>query len=302
MAQGQLKLTPQVGWMKYCILITPSPVNNEWVSRIGAALKDQSRSLHVVNTTLSGPLEEDREESVYLAFHADGLCPAPDAVRGLVLASAATSVHVMGVPGEEAIRRVSIVYAGHALWRSDTIVSEVDLERADEAGVEILPGLRVLPPDFSAWISDPLTVRAALALAPYWNGPPSPGAQADWTNGVLIDKSRRDGPRPLSGPIDLTGRPRQLITGPYYCLPPGIWRVNIKFQLFVENTADFRFEWGEPGHAVALTSSEVRTGRYSVSLEQRWDREGAAEIVVEIFSAMLMGSLVIDEVLIEKIE
>lgn len=287
------------GWMTRCILIVPSPANDQWVAAIERSLHRSGQSLELLRDHQSVCKSDNESQPVYLSFDPNLLFPAVGGERGLVLASAGTAVHSFGEDPDTAIIQTSILYAQYSCWNATRTVTEADLQRGSE--LRILDGLNIPPPDFSSWRFDPLTLRAWPAIMPYRDGSLCKGAKADWSTGVLTDKSRRNIQQDMLGPIDLTGAPRPLVGGPYYCLLPGIWKAEIEFRLMSVQSVDLRFEWGEPGSTVSIVTADLKAGRYSVELEREWNQIGAAEIVVELFSATIEGILVFDNITVERL-
>lgn len=105
---------------------------------------------------------------------------------------------------------------------------------------------------------------AAGALAPYLE-PPANGEPPSirWT-GELFFLGDRPNER-ARGPIDITGRARVLLHGPYIMLPPGSWSLSLSL-LFSRETAEREF------------LVEICTDRPLASQTIRPPREGSAEI------------------------
>ena len=79
--------------------------------------------------------------------------------------------------------------------------------------------------------------------------------------------------------IDLTGKMRPIIYGPYICLPAGRWRVDLEFTVDPERAhAPLLFEWGF-GNDYCRVVTEIRhRGRYAVSLDRVWPQADAAQL------------------------
>jgi hypothetical protein len=92
--------------------------------------------------------------------------------------------------------------------------------------------------------------------------------------------------------IDLTGRGRILVYGPFQMLPVGRWRIEVEFDLDPEGGELFlRFEWGGALEFETLRVKCSRSGRYRVVLHKTWTAEAPAELRVWVDRATLFGSL-----------
>lgn len=71
--------------------------------------------------------------------------------------------------------------------------------------------------------------------------------------------------------IDMTGRMRPMVHGPYIRLPAGRWRVDLNFTVDPEKAhAPLLFEWGS-GQEFCRIMTEIRhRGAYGVSLDRIW--------------------------------
>lgn len=79
--------------------------------------------------------------------------------------------------------------------------------------------------------------------------------------------------------IDMTGRMRPMVHGPYIRLPAGRWKVNLDFTVDPEKAhAPLLFEWGS-GADYCRIMAEIRyRGIYSVSLDRIWPEADAAQL------------------------
>ena len=85
-----------------------------------------------------------------------------------------------------------------------------------------------------------------------------------------------DSGRPL---IDLTGRGRILVHGPYIVLPVGTWAVDLEVIIDPEGgTAHLRFEWGVDLEVEAADPAVDRRGRYRIRLVREWTEPGEAQV------------------------
>ena len=82
----------------------------------------------------------------------------------------------------------------------------------------------------------------------------------------------RDGPVDTAEPvIDLTGRARTLVYGPYTYLTPGLWEVEVTCLVDPEGgMAHLQFEWGANPAYVSATASVTKSGHYNITLQRMW--------------------------------
>jgi hypothetical protein len=111
--------------------------------------------------------------------------------------------------------------------------------------------------------------------------PPPAGARANWpleafnypimTADGLVDTGR--------AAIDLTGRARTIVYGPYTYLPPGLWEVEVKVMIDPDGgAAHLRFEWGTNPEYVGSSASVTKSGEYRVRLQRFWSNVGPSEM------------------------
>jgi len=112
---------------------------------------------------------------------------------------------------------------------------------------------------------------------------------------LFDEKSKRSSPEP--GILDIIGRPRYLVYGPYLWLPYGTWRV--RAEIWVDQEASlrrFRIEWGESVQFDHLTFIPGRPGRYAIELEHTWTGAMTAELKIVLTEGALAGRIGIDVV------
>jgi hypothetical protein len=186
-----------------------------------------------------------------------------------------------------------------SLWVASQIVAEalsLDGARlfdgatlaAATAAIELLPGLRVTPPASAGGTA------AGPAVEPmrlFGAGRPPPGATTRWEPGIFCydDRAARSGE---TGVLDVTGRPRLLVYGPYVCLTPGIWRQTARFSLDEAAAPHrFRLDWGTQSE---WTSHEIigsRPGVYEIELEHLWTAAVPAEFRILLMEGAFAGTL-----------
>ena len=92
--------------------------------------------------------------------------------------------------------------------------------------------------------------------------------------------------------FDLTGRPEVLAWGPHMTLPPGSWRLSIRFDVDRAAAAQsLAFEWGDLERHERHEVSLGRAGRYDIALDRNWDAAAIAEFRVSAAHAVFAGRM-----------
>lgn len=81
--------------------------------------------------------------------------------------------------------------------------------------------------------------------------------------------------------IDLTGRARTIVYGPYIHLPPGLWEAEVRALIQPDGgSAHLRFEWGANPDYVGSSAHVTRNGVYSIKLQRFWPEIRPSELVI----------------------
>ncbi len=90
--------------------------------------------------------------------------------------------------------------------------------------------------------------------------------------------------------MDVAGRARALVWGPYEKMAPGVWRATATF--LVDRWAcrhSYRLEWGESATYAVYEFVPGREGLFEVSAEYEWPAEAAAELRIILTESSLGG-------------
>lgn len=137
-------------------------------------------------------------------------------------------------------------------------------------------------------------VRPAVrvALEAFAGGAPVPGQQVVWSERIFrYDQKAARSARQI-GQLDITGRPRILVYGPYLALPPGRWRIRIRF--LVDATAatkEFRLDWGSSHDFASVSVTPPHAGVFEAELEHDWHTVDFAEIRLWLMEGAFDGVL-----------
>ena len=95
------------------------------------------------------------------------------------------------------------------------------------------------------------------------------------------------------GWVNLTGRARHVLSGPFIFLLPGIWKIEMDVEVDVETGVPrLAFQWGGAAlEKTVFTTLLRRSGRYQVTLEAKITRPDAAHAMVATDAAQLQGFL-----------
>ncbi|WP_428151664.1 hypothetical protein [Brevundimonas sp.] len=250
-----------------CVLVTPSAAGNAWqevlVARavqLGWPVTDMAANPDALATT----------GLVFVQSHL-AMLGFPISARVVIVDTTATdtvdpgqpaSPHIVAIRSQVLVEAEMAAAAGAAVLNAARYVLNVpvmgSVERREGAPYRIHPSVSESP---LAYFDDT-----------------APGTFANWsprwfayTNGF---EGTEDEPR-----IDMTGRMRPMVHGPYLHLPAGRWKVDLNFTVDPEKAhAPLLFEWGS-GVEFCRIMTEIRyRGAYSVSLDRIWEEPDAVQL------------------------
>lgn len=140
-----------------------------------------------------------------------------------------------------------------------------------------LPGLGLVErPNGDPYRIHPAAAESPLAL--YDTLPVEAGTSASWAPHWFVYS---DGYKLPHSPawVDMTGRMRPLVFGPYIYLPAGRWRTDVSFSVDPERGhAPLLFEWGA-GADYCRVMFEIRhPGTYGIHLDRIWPTPDSAQL------------------------
>lgn len=94
------------------------------------------------------------------------------------------------------------------------------------------------------------------------------------------------------GVMDITGRPRFLIFGPYIFLPKGVWRMTARLG-FDTDAGDrpYQIHWGDSSDYVSHDFTPSRSGVFEITLEREWRTHAVSEIRLMLVEGAFHGTL-----------
>lgn len=120
--------------------------------------------------------------------------------------------------------------------------------------------------------------------------PPVAGRGARWDPDLLWEATNPV--RPLADEtLDLTGRSRLLVFGPFIMLPRGRWKIRLNLEVRIATSPIvLGFEWGAEDPSVDDFSFD-RSGVYLVEIEHEWAEEAVAQLKIILRQATFSGYL-----------
>lgn len=250
-----------------CVVLIPCLADQGWRDAIGAAALAAARQPPPILDSLQAAAAAGYQPTMVLA-------PKPP--------EAAQAIAVMhGVSVQE------------GWWHASQILSEASeaahrLPVFDEAALRLardLPGIgHVEPPPAS---SQPLNPHAQ-ALGIYSALPPAHGACAALA-AELFRFDERAGGLPQ---LDITGRARILVWGPYLTVPAGRWRLKAIFSVCRDAARQpLRFEFGQGEDVEQLSSTPGHPGRYEAVLTRTFMMKATLELRLWLMRPAFHGRL-----------
>lgn len=278
------------------ILQIPSHNEDGW--RMAIAQAASARSWSMTKTTGAEPvvIDADLPIVVFVRSADDLLDLELDSwvVLNVPIPEAETAAaQRKGSSGNDAIRHVATRLAAASVLASrGALVLDASGNRLD------LPGLGLIElPDHR-----PVTSVAAMPspLAVYQHLPPLAGDKAVWpaeTFSFTVGQAA-DGGTPE---IELTGRTRILVHGPYLDLPPGWWRITVRLIVEPEDVAYLMFDWAVGTDSVTAHADFSVAGTYEVVLDRHWLSPGAAELRIWAERGHFLGRMTLLDCEVERL-
>jgi hypothetical protein len=285
-AAGQVRVC-----VSHCVMIVPSLHTAAWLKIIEDAAQAKGWDMLVVGLDNEIPITRPTETLAVLldAAALDRLAVDRFAIisTGLLSTAEAAEQLFKVEPGRRLTYASRILALGHILPREVTShYSDGDLSAGKKefnAFAEFsfqVPLLAAVLPDSELRRSVENAFRCLVS--------PEPGVTAKWSADLFSYNSRN--PKVVDGCIDVTGRQRPLVFGTYVCLPPGKWRVEVRFAVDKDTARhQYRLEWGDMASYTVIPFSPSEPGYYSLSATYDWSYVAAAEVQIAISESSLGG-------------
>lgn len=126
--------------------------------------------------------------------------------------------------------------------------------------------------------------------------------KAQWSSAVFNFDPRNKVSGPTAGELDVTGRPRFLVSGPYLIMPAGGWRATIRLSFdHYLSRAGFRVDWGGVETYASHEFHPQRSGVFEVTLDYHWEGPASAELRLLVLEGVFHGAVTFHGATIEKL-
>lgn len=265
------------------IIIPPCPDRLDWIAAVKETGAEQG--LSVVDIDAGG-------EAGDLVIASDAAKALKAKVEPQHLAAILSDIGIL-TPAVDGALVTDKLHAGvrssSELWRRARQLPAgrvFPAQMFDAGPVEILSGLKLARPASTA--SATARNRAlAQAVAVYADG------QAHWRGEIFNYTSQTVRHEAERTTIDLTGRPRFLIFGPYLTLPAGRWKAVIRLG-FDDAAAryQYRADWGEQETYSSHIFRPQREGLYDLEMEFEWTKPSACEMRLLVLEGAFDGEVI----------
>lgn len=281
------------------VVIPPFQHDAAWQAALATAVTEAGLQLHDFDTDSQGaPLGDPKAVILTVdACHPLAAGVPAEAVAGLLAGSG------VRLEGDEAADALPV----HIAVFTDLIgrIGLLPADRIFRAGdfafgpVEILSGLKLQRPT-GAPVPTALSPRLrAVTEAVALLDPARP--QATWAP-ELFNYDSRIIPGGSPGQLDLTGRLRFMITGPYITLPPGRWRATYRLTFDAPGSRlRFRIDWGSQNDFISEEFSPGRAGVFEIVQEYTWAQPAPCELRIIVLEGVFDGRMTFSGAQVERI-
>ena len=279
------------------IILPPFRNDLAWRAAVAAAVAEAGLRFHDLDVVPQGaPLSDPR--AVILTNDAQQALAAGAASEALAGLIAEPGIRLNGDEAPDALPP-QLIAGTDLMARLDLLPLGRLFRAADFASgpVEILPGLTMAAPapDKTSLSPRLRAVTEAVALL----NPARP--EAAWAP-ELFNYASRTVPGGVPGQLDLTGRPRFMLTGPYITLPPGLWRTTYRLTFDAKGSRPrFRVDWGSQTDFVSEEFTPGRPGVFEIVQEYRWTERAPSELRVVVLEGVFEGQMTFGGVQVSRI-
>lgn len=281
------------------VVIPPFRHDTRWQAALKTAVAEANLHLHNFDT---GSQDAPLSDPTAIILTVDACQPLAAGVPADAIACllAGTGLHLDGDETPDALP-VDIAAFTDLIGRIELLPADRVFRAADftSGPVEILSGLRLQRPTLAP--TDPAlsprlrAVTEAVALL----DPARP--QATWAP-ELFNYDSRIILGGSAGQLDLTGRPRFIISGPYITLPAGRWRAT--YRLSFDTPASrlrFRVDWGSQNDYSSEEFVPGRPGVFEIIQEYAWTERAPSELRVILLEGVFDGRMTFSGAQVERI-
>ncbi|CAN5374771.1 hypothetical protein BH10PSE1_BH10PSE1_11010 [soil metagenome] len=281
------------GWMKQCILITPSAEYEQWLVAIQSATKLAGKEM-----VLHHGLELDRgagfDRCVFVSTNKKFLEPSADAEVCVIATGLSGAINkteeLTGGSGLYAVIDTGALVVEALTYPGARVITDATI-RSAPVPVLLLHDLSVEPPSITRQHpSSDLERAGQQALSLFENGPPLVGATTEFMPEIFFIETRKRELRPRETLLDVTGGPRLLVNGPQITLTPGLWQATIRFSVDEDSARyGFRFEWGSMEDVTAVNITPKASGVFDLTIQHPFVQAARSEMRVHLTEGALHG-------------
>lgn len=281
------------------IIVPPFRHDDAWRTAVTTAVAEAGLHLYDLDAAPQGAPLHDHKAVILTADAHQAIAAgvAAEALAGLI---AGPGMRLNGDEAPDALP-AHIVALTELMARTDLLPADRLFRSADFASgpVEVLPGLKLHRPTLTpakASLSPRLhAVTEAVALL----DPATP--RATWSPD-LFNYDSRTVPGGATGQLDLTGRPRFMISGPYITMPPGQWRATYRLTFDAKGSRPrFRIDWGGQADYVSEEFVPGRAGVFEIVQDYVWTERAVCELRVVVMEGVFDGRMTFSGAQIERI-
>lgn len=274
------------------IVLTPSVDHEAWLKALLKAAMSVGRELVSVMAP-PGPRSRDLPPVLYVTPDASLVADADPSTVVVIMPQPETAAEATGLLYSLHLPH-SMFHASMLLARATALDPKARILTASQLSrnppsIELFPGLDVEPPVAERGPSRP-AVAGALGL--FRTGRPQVGTTVAWSERLFTydGKSCIDG-API-GVLDVTGRPRTLLYGPYFTLTPGRWKTVMRFAVDDDAAGhEFRFDWGLGSDFVSQSATPAGGGIYEIELEHAVSELGPWQFRILLMEGAFEGHM-----------
>lgn len=287
--EGNLSLGLRVAGV---VIVAPSATYHPWNAAVGAGIKAAGYELISYGGELELPVSDKRQ---VIVSHDPILVTRIErdwtvAFLGDITTSAAQCAALFGADRRGGLQIASLILANAALLPQNTIYIFDD---APGPTVRVGPDIDVaVPTTREEWDPAPAEQAYQDALALYRDWPQTPQSSARWAPDVFHYDDRHPSIPGQDYVVELAGRARALVYGPYIALRPGRWSITARFIVNQDAAAHrLRFEWGHIGSFASFTQAPGRAGEFTLTITHDWQEPATAEFKIIVAQGSLGGEL-----------
>ena len=289
--------TADAAWL----ILTPSVDSKGWWDAIRAAA---SEAKWTVISDLGAPHMDEGSQRLIVTDDAHQALAAGASRIAAIVAEPESAPDAVAEQHDTAFQdsrlQASLLLArALSLGPDHRVVTAAELA-ARPAEILLFEALKLTPPISRAEFSKDPTTTAAFAL--YRNLPAERAVEVQWLEPLFSYCPKASQNWSSMAVMDITGRPRMMVHGPYLSMPVGRWQACIRFGVDQDAAKhQLRLDWGTRTETVSEYVTPGKAGIYELNLEFDWTYVEVSEVRLILTEGSFMGTLFFYGVTITKI-